>query len=127
MWQRRKSKHDKSLCEKVFAFFYNIDGDSDEGPGPLTLVPLPIPVDCTEGVEGIEVLVLVDVNLVKVQGLALQLVGHQHVVDDIVLGEEGVLGVCGHHRVVGHVVHLSVDVLLLVPGPAAHRQVLKNQ
>ena len=71
---------------------------------------------CTEGVERIKILNLAGVCLMQVQGLALQLVGHQQVVDDIVL-HQGVLGVRGrYNRVEGHVIHLSVYILLLIPG-----------
>ena len=70
----------------------------------------------TEGVECIKVLVLVCMSLVKVQGFTLQLIGHEEVVDDVVL-HQGVLSVGGgHYGVEGHIVHLGVNVLLLIPG-----------
>ena len=67
-------------------------------------------------------------SLMQVESLALQLVGGQEVVDDGVLGGEGgcvhphwvqlLLKLGAHHRVVRHVVHLGIDVLLLVAGSA---------
>ena len=56
---------------------------------------------------------LLIINLVQIQRFSLELVCDQEVVDDVVL----VVGVgeAGDDGVVGHVVHLGVDVLLLVP------------
>ena len=70
----------------------------------------------TEGVECIEVLVLVCMSLVKVQSFTLKLIGDEEIIDDVVL-HQGVLSVGGgHYGVEGHIVHLGVDILLFIPG-----------
>ena len=90
----------------------------------------------TEGIECVKVFLFLQVRLVQVQCLRLYLLGvwkrDHHVVDDVVvLGEAG--GVAPHggqlqgglavdDGVVGHVVHLGVDVFLLLSSSAPRLQ-----
>ena len=84
-----------------------------------------------EGIECVKVFLFLQVGLVEVQSLGLHLLGvwkrDHHVVDDVVVLGQGSrlvhtretverrLGV--DDGIVGHVVHLGVDVLLLIATP----------
>lgn len=97
----------------------------------------------TEGIECVEVFLFLEVCLVKVEGLGpipfhlLVLVTHrwhrhQHVVDNMLRFAENhlVRGAChgldrAYDWVVGHVIHLGIDVLLLISAPVEIRHMVR--
>jgi len=100
-------------------------------------------VHSAEGIECVEVFLFLEVCLVKVEGLGpipfhvLVLVTHrwhrhQHVVDNMLRFAQNhlVRGAChgldrAYHWIVGHVIHLSIDVLLLISTPVQIRHMVR--
>lgn len=71
---------------------------------------------CAEGIEGVEILALaVTIRLMEVQSFGLEMICDEEVVDDVVLVQR-VLWMVWNYGIVGHIVHLGVDILLLVTG-----------
>ena len=90
------------------------------------------PVYCAEGIKCVKVFLFLQVSLVEIESFGLYLLclweSDHHVVDDVVMfGQSHVTANTAHHSanrmqcllgtnnwIVGHIINLSIDVLLLI-------------